>query len=83
MCNLSQGIREEERTNIILTMLKNGFSVEQIALAICSTENQRCGSYCCRKGSFECLSNYKYHSVVILAHICYTMSVVLFYKEEF
>ena len=38
MCNLSQGIREEgrteERTNIILTMLKNGFSVEQIARAI-------------------------------------------------
>ena len=38
MCNLSQGIREEgrteERTNIILTMLKNGFSVEQIAKAI-------------------------------------------------
>ena len=32
--NLSQGIREEERTNIILTMLKNGFSVEQIARAI-------------------------------------------------
>ena len=38
MSNLSQGIREEERTeertNIILTMLKNGFSVEQIARAI-------------------------------------------------
>lgn len=38
MCNLSQGIREEgrteERTNIILTMMKNGFSVEQIARAI-------------------------------------------------
>ncbi len=38
MCNLSQGIREDARAEtqaeIIINMYKNGFSIEQIAVAI-------------------------------------------------
>lgn len=38
MCNLSRGIRDDERAEtqaeIILNMYKNGFTVEQIVLAV-------------------------------------------------
>ena len=34
MCNLSQGIRDDVRAEFILNMHKNGFTIEQIAIAV-------------------------------------------------
>ncbi len=34
MCNLSQGIRDDVRAEIIINMYKNGFTIEQIAIAV-------------------------------------------------
>ncbi len=34
MCNLSQGIRDDERAEIILNMHKNGFTIEQIEVVV-------------------------------------------------
>lgn len=34
MCNLSQGIREDAQAEIIMNMYKNGFTIEQIELAV-------------------------------------------------
>ena len=48
---------------------------------LCAKEKPRRGDFA--NVALNSYSIYKYHSVVILTHICYTMSVVLFYKEEF
>lgn len=34
MCNLSQGIREDAQAEIIMNMYRNGFTIEQIELAV-------------------------------------------------
>ena len=34
MCNLSQGIRDDVKAEIVFNMHKNGFTIEQIAVAI-------------------------------------------------
>lgn len=34
MCNLSQGIREDAQAEIIMNMYKNGFTIEQIEIAV-------------------------------------------------
>ena len=34
MCNLSQGIREDAQAEIIMNMYENGFTIEQIEIAV-------------------------------------------------
>ena len=40
MCNLSQGIREDAREEIIINMRNTGFTIEQIALATQKDEEE-------------------------------------------
>jgi hypothetical protein len=40
MCNLSQGIVEETRVEIIMNMNENGFTLEQMALATGMSEEE-------------------------------------------
>lgn len=40
MCNLSQGIRDDEREKIIMNMHKKGYSLEQIAEIVEKTVGQ-------------------------------------------
>lgn len=40
MCNLSQGIREDAQAEIIMNMYRNGFTIEQIEIAVEKTAEE-------------------------------------------
>ena len=40
MCNLSQGIKEDTKEEIIMNMYRNGFTIEQIILAVGKSEGE-------------------------------------------